>query len=152
MVYIGGANVAELAQEAMALGNVSQAHDLLTTHLQELAELTPERAEVFKDRIKRIGDKAERAQRLMEQGYAPLSRYGSYYVDVVGPSGERLYFSLFETAHAANKKARDLAGEYPGEDTMSQREYRLFAGVSPETLELFGEMLGLQEQGGDAAD
>jgi hypothetical protein len=156
MVYIGGADVAELAQEVMAQGNVRHAEDLLSTHLRELAELTPERAAVFKDRIKRIGEKAERAQQLMEQGYAPLSRHGSHFVDVLDMHGERVYFGLFESPWAANRMARQMAGQYPGgrirKGTMSQREYRLFAGVSPETLELFGEMLGLQERGDEAAD
>jgi hypothetical protein len=51
--------------------------------------------------------------------------------------------------------ARALKAEFPkaqiAQGTLSDKAYQMFAGVSPETLELFGDMLGLEAQGDDAA-
>ena len=47
--------------------------------------------------------------------------------------------------------AKQMAAEYPGstvdQGTLSEESYKLFAGVSPETVALFGDMLGLEDNG-----
>jgi hypothetical protein len=62
---------------------------------------------------------------------------------------------MFESAAEASKMRRKMEGLYPGAKikpgTVSEEEYKMFAGVSPETLELFGDMLGLESQGDSAA-
>ena len=54
----------------------------------------------------------------------------------------------------ADKMADKMKVNYPEssiqQGTVSQEEYKLFAGVTPETLELFGDLLGLDSQGSDA--
>ena len=51
---------------------------------------------------------------LQAMGYAPLSRFGRYTVDVVDPSGERQYFGMFESAREANVMKAKMAGLFPG--------------------------------------
>lgn len=112
------------------------------------------RADVLRDTANRVMDKADRANDLMKRGYAPLSRFGNYTVDVVGKDGERQYFGMFESRFEAGQMARKMQANFPDatvqQGTVSQESYKLFQGVTPETLELFGDMLGLEAQGDDA--
>lgn len=154
MVRFGGTDVEEVRDQALAMGDVDAAAVLLRDHLLELSEGS-ERAGVLQDTASRMIDKADRARDLMDRGYAPLSRFGSNSLDVVDENGERVYFGLFESKPEANKMARQMRANFPNatisQGTMSDEEYKLFAGVSPETVELFGEMLGLEAGGDDAA-
>ena len=49
-----------------------------------------------------------------------------------------------------------LSQAYPratvAQGTMSQEQFKLFQGVSPETAELFGELMGLESEGTGAGD
>jgi len=62
---------------------------------------------------------------------------------------------MFENKFDAAKMNRQMQAEFPGanitQGTVSEQAYKMFAGVSPETLELFGDMLGLEAQGDSAA-
>ena len=76
-------------------------------------------------------------------------------MDVV-ENGERQYFGLFETKREANKMAEQMRAEF-GQDsvtqgTLSDESFKLFAGITPESLELFGNMLGLDSTGDSAQD
>ena len=110
---------------------------------------------VLVDTANKMIDKGDKAQDLIDRGYAPLSRFGTYTLDVVDAEGERAYFGMFESAAEASKMRRKMEGLYPGstitQGTVSEQAYKMFAGVSPETLELFGDMLGLESQGDSAA-
>lgn len=155
MVRYGGGDVESVRQKAIDAGSVDKAAEILRDHLFAAAEAAPDRASVLNDSGNRMIDKAERATDLMKRGYAPLSRYGQYTLDVVTPEGERAYFGMFETSRDRARMARQMQANFPGasiiEGTVSEEAYKLFAGVSPETLELFGDMLGLEAQGSDAA-
>jgi hypothetical protein len=155
MVRFGGDDVAAVRDRAMEAGDASAAAKILAEHLGDLAEKTPKRAGVLLDSATKILAKAERANDLMKRGYAPLSRFGNHSVDVLDAKGKRLFFGLFESGPEAAKKARDLAVLFPGSKitrgTMSQEQHKLFAGVTPETLELFGEMLNLEGRSDDGA-
>lgn len=156
MVRFGGKDVAAVRDLALAAPSVRSAAKLLRDHLLEMADADPARRDVLVDTGNAMLDKAERAVELMDQGYAPLMRFGQYTVDVLDESGERVYFGMFETAREANKMARKMQENYPGgqvvQGTLSQEEYKLFAGVSPETVELFGNLLGLESSGDGASD
>jgi hypothetical protein len=155
MIRYGGIDVAGARDAALAAKDGNEAAQVLVDHLQRAAEADPKRAELLNDTAGRIQEKAERAADLMARGYAPLSRFGQFTLDVVGKDGERVYFGLFESQSDANRMARRLKESHPdanfAQGTLSQEAYKLFAGVSPETLELFGDMLGLEDQGDDAA-
>ncbi|MEO8021058.1 PLxRFG domain-containing protein [Polaromonas sp.] len=155
MVRFGGADVAAVRDQALAMGDVDAAAVLLRDHLLDQAEGS-ERAGVLVDTAEKMIDKADKARDLMDRGYAPLSRFGSYSLDVVDQNGERVYFGLFESKAEANRMARQMRGNFPkatiNQGTMSDEEYKLFAGVTPETIELFGEMLGLESEGSEASN
>ncbi len=108
------------------------------------------------DTAGRVAKMAERLTELKANGYAPLSRFGHHTLDVVDADGERVYFGLFESQAEANKKARQMRAEFPKatvtQGTQSQEAYKMLAGVSPETIELFGEILGLDATGDKESD
>ena len=141
-------------QRALEATNLDGALDAMVAHLDMMIEQQPERAKVLEDSKRAIKEKAGQAIGLMARGYAPLSRFGQYTVYAVGKDGEQLYFSMFENERDANKMAREMREQYPDATvttgTMSQESYKLFSGVTPETLALFGESLGLEESGIDA--
>lgn len=156
MIRFGGNDVADVRDAAMEASDVHAAATLLRDHLLALADAHPERRDVLIDTANTMIEKADKAQGLMDRGYAPLSRFGHYSLDVVDADGERVYFGLFESRAEAARMARAMQANFPGaavrQGTMSQEAYKLFAGVSPETLELFGGMLGLEADGDGAKD
>lgn len=156
MLRFAGRDADPVRAQVLAANDPETAAGILLNHLAELADGSESgRAAVLTDTGTKIAEKAEQARRLMDRGYAPLMRFGHYTLDAVDSNGDRLYFGLFESEAEANRMARALSSEYPGatiqQGTMSDRAYQMFAGVSPETLELFGDMLGLESQGNDAA-
>lgn len=154
MVRFGGQDVLPVRELALEAESVDAAAKLLRDFLQAEAEADPARKGVLSDTADRMLDKAAKANSLMERGYAPLSRFGRYSLDVVDGGGERVYFGLFESQAQANKMARQMRGNFPKatvtQGTVSQEAYKMFAGVSPETLELFGQLVGLEAKGDGA--
>jgi proteasome lid subunit RPN8/RPN11 len=152
----GGKDLAAIRGQVLAAETLDDAAQLVDQHLETLAEANPGRAEVLRDTAARIREKVDKARDLMDRGYAPLTRYGQHSLDVVDANGERVYFGLFESRAEANKMARQMKENFPeaavSQGTMSQEEYKLFSGVSPETVELFGDMLGLESTGDGEAD
>jgi hypothetical protein len=149
-----GTDGAGVRQRALEATNLDGALNAMVAHLDQLIEQNPQRAKVLEDSKRAIKEKAGQAIGLMARGYAPLSRFGQFTVYAVGQDGEQLYFSMFENERDANKMAREMREQYPEATvttgTMSQESYKLFSGVTPETLALFGESLGLEESGVDA--
>lgn len=108
-----------------------------------------------------ITEKYQKIEQLKKNGYAPLTRFGDYTVDVFlagedgkpikDASGEEIrhFFGMFESEAEANKVARIMQEEYPEatikQGVLSQEASQLFKGVTPETVELFAQMAG-QEQ------
>ncbi len=147
-----------------------QAHDTVTGMLRDQvaalerdAAMTESEAAInkingqiktLKEDIAEIGKKAEKIQKLKADGYAPLMRFGQYTVDVMETDemGEpsRVFFGMFETQREANAAARDWrkanGGQYEvTQGVMSQEDWRMFNGVSPDSMELFAEALGVDE-------
>ncbi|MEI6601190.1 MAG: PLxRFG domain-containing protein, partial [Comamonadaceae bacterium] len=155
LLRIGGKDTAELKDAVMAAKDVIQAAILLHRHLHAQQYLMPERTEVLIDAARGMVARANKIERLKQLGYAPLSRFGRYWVDVV-VDGRRQYFGLFETGRAANQMAKRLKAEFGPQNvaqgTLSEREFEMFQGITPESLELFGNMLGLDSVGDQAQD
>jgi hypothetical protein len=109
-----------------------------------------------RDTADKVAAMANRLTDLKAKGYAPLSRFGHFTLDVVDADGERVYFGLFESQSEANMKARQMREQFPQatvtQGTQSQEAYKMLAGVSPETIELFGEILGLDATGDKESD
>ena len=104
--------------------------------------------DALNDVAAKLIETAGKVDRLTQKGYAPLMRFGDHTV-YVEEAGEQVYFGLFETAAEANRMARQMRRDHPQanitQGTMAQRAYKAFAGVTPETLELFGSKLGLDQ-------
>lgn len=124
---------------------LSDALELLTTTLQEDAKAKPDLAERLLQLNNMVVDRAATAKDLQDAGYAPLSRFGRYTLDVVDQEGNRQYFGMYETMKDANLAKIQMAQAFPGavitQGTMSQQSFKLFAGITPETLEIFKDMV-----------
>jgi hypothetical protein len=123
----------------------SDALELLTTTLQHDAKAKPELADRLLQLNNLVVDRAATAKDLQDAGYAPLSRFGRYTLDVVDQDGNRQYFGMYETMKDANLAKIQMAQAFPGavitQGTMSQQSFKLFAGITPETLEIFKDMV-----------
>lgn len=153
MVKLGGADAAGQMEAAVATGDLTQAAALLRDHFITMARENPEQSDMHLDTARQIMNVADKGQDLMDRGYAPLTRFGKYTV-YVQEDNEQVYFGMFESQFEASRMARQMEAQHPmaqvQHGTVSEETYKLFAGVSPETIELFGSMVGLDSQA-DAA-
>ncbi|WP_262880421.1 PLxRFG domain-containing protein [Pseudomonas paralcaligenes] len=154
MLRFAGDDAKELRDDVMDAPDVHIAARVLRDHLARRADDWPDRATHLLNLAHGVTERAERVAQLQAEGYAPLSRFGKYTVDVVDQDGERQYFSLFESKREANLMAEQMKVAFPGanisQGTLSEEAYKLFAGITPETLELFGNALGFDSQGDSA--
>ncbi|KGH29236.1 recombinase [Comamonas thiooxydans] len=151
-----GDGYAAMRDAVLEQPSLDSAGQLLLDMLEQDAKAVPDNRDRLAVQMQQIRKRLEDAKALQESGYAPLSRFGRYTVDVVDAAGERQYFGMYETMREANTAARNFRLTFPDakveQGTMSQQAYKLFAGVTPESLELFGNMLGLDSEGNEAQD
>lgn len=156
MLRFAGKDVEPIRDVVLDAKTPKEAADTLAEYLRSLAAADGERSDVLMDTADKVIGKGDKAQDLMDRGYAPLSRFGKYTLDVVDENGDRVYFGMFENRFDAAKMNRQMQASFPGatinQGTVSEQAYTLFAGVTPETLELFGDMLGLESTGDGAAN
>lgn len=157
MLALGGRDVpVRLRERVLASADPDAVSGMLMEHFSELGLAEPRRADVHARTIDRVQDAAAHAKSLRDRGYAPLTRFGTYSLTLRDEEGDVLFFGLYETPRERARARRQLAEAYPeaevDEGTVAQAAHKLFAGVSPETLELFGELLGLDATGDDAKD
>ncbi len=135
---------------------LTDAWKLLDDELEQRAKAIPDSRDQMAAKMFQIRASHDKARELMDSGYMPLQRFGKYTVDVVGADGERIYFGMFESKAESNRMAETMRREYPDatvtQGTVNEDKYKLFAGITPETAELFGTMLGLDAAGNDAKD
>ncbi|NSX14941.1 PLxRFG domain-containing protein [Cupriavidus taiwanensis] len=136
-----------------------------------LAKSAADRAEAVESALKpytetrqKVEEIFDRADQLKGAGYAPLMRFGKYtvYANEVGPNGEvlrdeddqpkTLYFGIFETEAEAIRAADKLRARYADHGDVrvtrgkkDQKGHELFTGISPETVALFGDVIGKDE-------
>ena len=159
MMRMIGEEYRDMREAVMEAPTLDDALTLVTRTLQDEANANPDNSARLMELHNSVVTGATKARDLVDKGYAPLSRFGSHTVDVLDAKGERLYFGLFETAREADAMQASMAEVYKGEPgvqigrgTLSKEEYKLFAGVTPESLEAFGTMLGLDTEGNEAKD
>lgn len=140
-----GDEYAGLRDMVLDAPKLADALELLITTLQEDAKAKPDMAERLLQLNNMVVDRAATAKDLQDGGYAPLSRFGRYTLDVVDQEGNRQYFGMYETMKDANLAKIQMAQAFPGtvitQGTMSQQSFKLFAGITPETLEIFKDMV-----------
>jgi hypothetical protein len=154
-----GKDANDIEAAVMEAGTLREAVFTIEQHINGLIQASPKKEKALKGMLKDIKESQFRTNKLKDDGYAPLSRFGQYTVDVVDSDGNREYFGMFESAYDARKMEEDMKALYDDPVThtvsrgaLSKEEFKLFAGVTPETAELFGEMLGLDATGDKAAD
>lgn len=155
MLRFVGKDAEGMERMVMDAPDAATAAEVLRRHMLMLADEEPTRANVLEDTATGLTDRADRVAQLQAEGYAPLSRFGRYSVDVV-VDGKREYFNLFESVREANKMALKLKIEFGSKNvaqgTISQREFEQFKGITPESAELFGNMLNLDSTGDKESD
>lgn len=145
----------QLRRDVLDADSLDGAQRAIRAALDARAAAAPKRAEELRALASDVAERVHHVYDLMGHGYAPLSRFGRFTVDVVDKAtGERLYFGMYESKRESNLARIKLAQAFPEAEitqgTLSEREFELFQGVTPETLEHFGE--ALQSAGaGDAA-
>lgn len=154
-----GKDANDIETAVMEAGTLREAVFNIEQHINSLIQANPRKEKALKQTLKDIKESQFRTNKLIDDGYAPLSRFGQYTVDVVDADGNREYFGMFESAYEARKMEAEMKALYDdpathtvSRGTLSNEEFKLFAGVTPETAELFGEMLGLDATGDKAAD
>lgn len=154
-----GKDAAAIETAVMEAGTLREAVFNIEQHINDLIQASPKKEKSLKNTLKDIKESKFRTDKLMDDGYAPLSRFGQYTVDVVDADGNREYFGMFESAYEARKMKAEMDALYGNDNdftvtqgALSKEEFKLFAGVTPETAELFGEMMGLDATGDKAAD
>ncbi len=99
--------------------------------------------------LKQINDKFDHINRMKARGYAPLSRFGKFWVHVVDQDGQTQYFGMAETRTEANRLARNLREEFPGaaveQGVMSQEFHKLMSAVPVDAMELFASAIGADQ-------
>jgi hypothetical protein len=116
--------------------------------------LALERADTAKTQLRAMSQLYNRVVKLKDEGYAPLMRFGEYsvYVTQEGADGgrEQVFFGLYETQREANAAAKALELEYPDADVsqgiLSKEAWRVFQGLSPDTVEIFAKAAGLDAE------
>lgn len=156
MLRILGREWDGMREIVMDAPTLTEAWKLLDDELELRAKEYPDTRDRISAQMHQLRAVVDKAQSLMESGYMPLQRFGKYTVDVVDAKGEHIYFGMFESMAESNRMARMLQGEYPGakvrQGTINDQQFKLFAGITPETAELFGSMLGLDAEGNQAKD
>lgn len=152
MLRYAGKDADPVREAALNAGTIARAQEIITAQLAQIAAMEPKRAAAMGEAIATIKEKGDAARGLIAKGYAPLSRYGDYTVYVVN-GDEQIYFGMFETQREANRMARMMEEQHPDAEvrtgTMSKEGYKMFSGVTPETLALFGEAMGIEDSATD---
>ena len=153
ILRLAGRDFAHLRQAVMDAPDLRAAASQVVEAMQEAMQGDAKQGDTLREAIAAAQERVQAAQSLMQCGYAPLTRFGRYTLDVVDAQGQRQYFGLYESRREANVAAIHLRSQYPGaqvtQGTLSDDAYKLFAGITPESLELFGDLLAAPGQGKD---
>ena len=153
ILRLAGRDFAHLRQAVMDAPDLRAAAVQVVEAMQEVMQGDAKRRDAMRKAIEAAQERVQTAQALMQRGYAPLTRFGRYTLDVVDAQGQRQYFGLYESRREANVAAIHMRSQYPGaqvtQGTLSDDAYKLFAGITPESLELFGDLLAAPGQGKD---
>lgn len=103
----------------------------------------------MREQIKAMTKLFNRIAKLKNDGYAPLMRFGQYTVSVRDVDDNHVYFGMYESQAEANRAARAFREDMPDASVqtgvLSQEQFRLFQGLTPETVELFALNSGLDK-------
>jgi ADP-Ribosyltransferase in polyvalent proteins len=146
-----GADLPVPLKQMVSDGDTGRFKGLALAMLQRQVETAEgEGAPMWRALLARVQAKYDKIDALKARGYAPLMRFGQYAVHVVRPDGASEFFGLYESQRQANQAARQFRETFAGEDVdvqqgvMPDQAYKLFSGMSPETLEVFADVAGVE--------
>jgi N12 class adenine-specific DNA methylase len=138
-----------LTQEYVRQPKAAEA--LLSASDEKLAKKLAAQIKVIEEAKAKIVELRAYSRELQAKGYAPAMRFGRFAVSVGDPATPD-FFSMYETQAEANMAALALKREFPGADVtksvINDEAWKMFAGVSPETVELFARFMGADESEG----
>ena len=134
-------------------GDTGRFKGLVMAMLQEQADKEKDGG-YWTDAMAAVEQKYERIDDLKARGYAPLMRFGKHSVYVTRQTDagatEQVYFGLYETQREANQAAREFKATFKDEPVtvqqglLSEEGYKLFSGMSPETMAVFADLAGME--------
>jgi hypothetical protein len=106
--------------------------------------------DTFTATVGSIEDLVNKTNRLVDAGYFPLKRFGQFWVSAVDKDG-----NAWESTHETEREAQaqkvilendpDYQGSPVTVSVGNPDEYKLFAGMSPDVVQLFAEHLDAEE-------
>lgn len=137
---------------AAAMGDRAGFRAAVEAHIKDRIknEDNADKRDQLQNTLADIVEKFDRVDQLKSRGYAPLMRFGRYFVSIKGAEGQQEFFGLYETRAEANRMARELGAdqEFAGrveQGTMSQEAFKLFSGIPVESLEMFADAIGAEQ-------
>jgi hypothetical protein len=141
----------DLAPEALEIlkaGSTQFRDGLLDAISTAVDQSEGARKEQMQDILDRATETFKHADALKDAGYAPLMRFGKYFVTAVDKeTGETLYRAHYENRIDLNLALSDVRAKFKNADvstgTVSDEDFKLMRGMTPETIMLFAEKVGL---------
>ena len=107
-----GKDANDIESQVMEVATLREAVFVIEQHINSLIQASPKKEKALKATLKEIKESKFRTDKLKADGYAPLSRFGQYTVDVVDADGNREYFGMFESAYEARKMKAEMDALY----------------------------------------
>lgn len=135
-------SIAPLMRSNMSL---KQIRDLLVQTIDQALQANPNADKSLTNARSKINEIYSTTTNLQNHGYAPLMRFGRWTVTATDANGDVQFFQMANTKSEASLMAKNLGGQYAKVEVgeMSQEAFKLFKGVSPDTLELFAKSAAL---------
>lgn len=149
IMRLAGNDGLPVSAAVMGSRSLREAATVMIDHLTELHAKTLRRDLLLA--IEQINDKAVKVEKLKDEGYAPLMRFGRHTLHIIDKKGATLFFGMYESAFEANRARRELEADPEFKDAnfirgkASQEAYRLFSGMPLDALELFAEATGNED-------
>ncbi|TCB14464.1 PLxRFG domain-containing protein [Acinetobacter sp. ANC 5045] len=157
--HLGGTTEEVLELAARDL-DIHEHYKEIMSRVIDMVKNDPKKAEAGKAAAEGINRVYNKANDLKAEGYVPLMRFGKYFIRVFNPTtGEVAYRQHYESESERNiefdkqklDEANLPAGYVLEKSQLNELEYKLFQGVSPETVALFAKESGLPIGDAEAA-
>ena len=157
--HLGGTTEEVLELAARDL-DIHEHYKEIMSRVIDMVKNDPKKAEAGKAAAEGINRVYNKANDLKAEGYVPLMRFGKYFIRVFNPTtGEVAYRQHYESESELNiefdkqklDEANLPAGYVLEKSQLNELEYKLFQGVSPETVALFAKESGLPIGDAEAA-
>lgn len=137
-------------EEAKATPNKKQQLTPAQKATLKKAKTLKAQIETTEEALKSLNDVEKRLETLIEQGYAPLMRFGEYTLTVRDLDGKVKSFFMFESKAEQVRATNAIVARYGKTvnletDMVSKEEFKQFAGMTPETMALFARETGMDK-------